>query len=179
MSWNEGLTPQKSSGRVTSPMQETATHSDEQTLYEVTFLQVHEDSSAVRETLRTHHATIQEERPMEKVHLAYPIGKQVYAFMGSFRFTVDENLSAGPLRRSSSPASTAGRQALAKLRTDLKLGAAPLRFMIHRAERVSERQSERSGERPAVERGPRPSSSPASEPLTNEALERKISEILQ
>jgi len=95
-------------------MQETAVHADEQALYEVTFLQVREDPNAIRETLRTHNATIQEERPMEKVHLAYPIGKQTYAFMGSFRFTVDGNLPTG-------------RQ----------------------------------------------------EPLTNEALERKISEILQ
>lgn len=161
-------------------MQETAVRSDEQALYEITFLQVHEDPSAVRETLRTHHATIQEERPMEKVHLAYPIGKQAYAFMGSFRFTVDGNL---PIGQTGLPT---GRQALAELRTDLKLGAAPLRFLIHRAERVGEQPSEpclpagrRSSERLAVERGPRPSSSPASEPLTNEALERKISEILQ
>ena len=110
---------------------------------------------------------------MEKVHLAYPIGKQTYAFMGSFRFTVDGNLPTG-------------RQALAGLRTDLKLVAAPLRFLIHRAvptgrqaESVSERLSERSGERVAMERGPRPFGSPTNEPLTNEALERKISEILQ
>ena len=125
-------------------MQETAVHADEQALYEVTFLQVREDPNAIRETLRTHNATIQEERPMEKVHLAYPIGKQTYAFMGSFRFTVDGNLPTG-----------------------------------RQAESVSERLSERSGERVAMERGPRPFGSPTNEPLTNEALERKISEILQ
>ena len=131
----------------------------EQTLYELTFLQAEEGIDPVQGVLKERGIIVRDERPLEKVRLAYPMGGHSYAFMGSLRFTA--------------PGGLAG------LSTDLSLRGGVIRSLVHRVAPSAERAEDRTASRSGAA-GDRLSRAPAADaPLTNEALERKISEILQ
>ena len=134
------------------------TFDKEPVIYEITYTQITEDAAKMRQVLQKHAVQTVSERPLVKIHLSYPIEKQAYAFMGSVRFSTAGSIDA--------------------LSKDMTLDGGALRFMIHKVdikteEAVRKAQAERSmAPRPFVKKGVEPS-------LTNEALEKKIEEILK
>lgn len=141
--------------------------------FEATYLERTEGGAGVRKTIERHGGKILAERPCEKVRLAYPMEKQTYAFLSVTEFTL----------------STA---ALRELQEELRLNGELLRVLIHRAPRVAadrgrEAQHDTAGvsaeaSATSAQAGGRPPRTlrPLNESvLTNEALEKKIEEILQ
>ncbi len=142
-------------------MDETVTILEQQTRYEIIALLKSEDAAKVSAALQKRGAVILTERPLQKVKLAYPIRKEAFCFVGGFEFTV-------------APAALVGLSESLVLEPDI------LRVLVHHAAARDERRSreDRTPRRPApVSRMPR---KPGDVPmLTNEALEKKIEEILQ
>ncbi|MEK9194476.1 MAG: 30S ribosomal protein S6 [Patescibacteria group bacterium] len=137
---------------------------EELSAYEIYFLLVGEDTSKIKDILLRNGAKILNERPLEKSRLAYPIKKQVLAYAGSITFEIDPTV-------------------LEKLGVDLKLEAEIIRLIVTKLDlrKMPEEQKE-----PRVEtfQRRRPSFSrerkkPENVSLTNEALEKKIEEILK
>ena len=128
--------------------------------YEIGFLIKEEkDVHSILDLLKRHGAEVNFEGPLKKLLLSYKIKNATEADFGDFRFTMD----AGGVR---------------DLNNDLKQNVAVLRFLIiHPAVKTT-------GTRTVSQRSevlPRPSiSQPESSlPLSNEALEKKIEEILK
>lgn len=138
--------------------------------YEITFFVSEENASPVLALLKKYEARVTEEKPFQKIAFAYPVEKQTQCFMGIVRFAADSQTAPGMIR-------------------DLKLEKNILRFMIQRAQNKkelntatqrketvfvspSEDKANVSGEK----RGPRRFFEKI---LTNEALEKKIEEMLQ
>lgn len=122
----------------------------------------------LRSLLGKHEARVIQERPLSKVELQYPIGALRYAFLGILTFEI---LGAN----------------LQPLRSALQLQDGILRFLItnpastHGAapeEKPMEEHAPREGDSRTFFR-PVPERKPARDTLSNEALERKIEEILE
>jgi ribosomal protein S6 len=96
--------------------------------------------------------------PVEKISLAYPIKKETSAYFGYFHFALDP-------------------QKIASLAYELRMNPAIIRFLIVSPPFVKIKakiiQKTKRAPQPAVERKIEPL------PLSNEALEKKIEEILQ
>lgn len=129
--------------------------------YEIVFYAKAESYAPVRDAVTASGGTIVEERPFEKVRLEYPVRKETYAFSGCAR--------VGLL-----PAT------VADVSRALSLSSGVLRHMITIAETPAAPAEEgekkpQGGKRPLA-----PRAVPKEPPiLTNEALERKIEEILK
>lgn len=140
--------------------------------YELALVLKTENTSAVSQLLLNGGFVILTENPLEKVQLAYPIKKESYAYFGYFHFE-------------GKPA------AIKNLRTDLKLNPEVLRYLIitppfvkKPAWRKSEpaKLPEETKFNPPTDRQAYfadRQSPPAESVLTNEALEKKIEEILK
>lgn len=128
--------------------------------YEITFHVLDEDSSKVSEIIKNNNGEIIEERPFRKVALSYPIDKQRYTFLGIIKFSIDAKF-------------------LDNLYNELKLSKATVRYLVSV---VSDRKDKNKRERKL--NSEKNLSHPAKiksfdKTLTNEALEKKIEEILQ
>lgn len=128
--------------------------------YEITFYTKAEDASPVRAAIEAHRGKVAEGKPFEKVRLEYPIKKESYAFMGVLRAELSPD-------------------AVKEVSRSLTLSSAVLRHLI-----TASSLPEEGGEterRPVERKKPfAPRAAPAGNAiLTNEALERKIEEILQ
>lgn len=136
---------------------------DEKRAYEITVFSGDEDFSRVKNLIAKFDGEIVDEKPQGKARLAYPLQKQPYAFLNFFRVKL-----AG-----------AGVNLLSN---ELKLEGNVLRFLIHAphvgedALAVTPRAPRPAFRRSGVATKPKSGIVPA---LTNEALEKKIEEILQ
>ncbi len=141
--------------------------------FEVTYLERTEGSAGMQQAIERHGGKVLAERPCEKVRLAYPVKKQTYAFMGIVEFAI-------------------GAEALRELQAELRLNGELLRALVHRAPPIAVdggREARRvASDVPeevsaaSAQAGSRPPRTirPLNESvLTNEALEKKIEEILQ
>lgn len=134
--------------------------SEPKTQYELSSVTISEDAASVKALLAKHNAQVLNERPMTKVQLAYKIAKQGYGFMGTVEFLADAS-------------------SVAALRADLESDADVIRAIV-----VKKEESKRDGERGTKEEakgptGPQKLRNMLGSMLTNEALEKKIEEILQ
>ncbi|MDP3975039.1 MAG: hypothetical protein Q8P88_02005 [Candidatus Jorgensenbacteria bacterium] len=130
-------------------------------VYEITFYTKVEDAAPVKTAVKTVDGEVLEERPFEKVRLEFPIKKESYAFMGVLRVSL-------------------GSEAVALVARALLHAPGVLRCLITTPSPAP--TEDRSVERRPMERKRPPSPRVApqeSSILTNEALERKIEEILQ
>ncbi len=132
--------------------------------YELTFLIKDENSLSLKEEFTKSGAVLSNERPLQKIKLAYPIKKTVYGFMGAFNFVLTPDK-------------------LADLNAKLKLDQSLLRYSLNRALPPSEKQNFEPGlymkareerKRPIFVKEPVKTFEPV---LTNEALEKKIDEL--
>jgi len=132
--------------------------------YEIGFLAKTEE--AAREVLKLihqHQGEISSEGPLRRISLAYPIEKETHAHFG-FLYVKLPPLSAKTLEH------------------DLGTSQAVLRFLLVKL--PSQKAVLAAAAKPRVARPGGPSARPAPEtkpqfPLSNEALEKKIEEILQ
>ena len=130
--------------------------------YELTFHTPLEDTASIRAIIAKHGRVVSERAPV-KVKLGYPIKRQSFAFLGVTAFEAEP-------------------EAIAALSEELNLADSVLRFQISRvAAKAAAPQ-----ERPAVADGNQPSAprppariKPFDSTLSNEALEKKIEEILK
>ncbi len=138
--------------------------SNNEKIYEITALLRDEDFSPVRQLLETYAARIMEERPLEKTHLSYPILKERFVFQGVCYFTMPE-------------------ASVARLQNDLRFASGVLRSMVRSVKRVGAKSGANRGlglHREAGRlSGSREGRRSEGQVLTNEALEKKIEEILQ
>lgn len=134
--------------------------SDEKKSYELGFLLNEENLSPVKRLLEKHSAANLSEGSLVKVNLAYPIKKQGQAFFGYLRFELE-----GPV---------------AELKKDLKLEPTVLRHLLIKVPSAAPEEvptgRPASSLKPPVRRKEVKTGAPL---LTNEALEKKIEEILQ
>jgi ribosomal protein S6 len=132
--------------------------------YEIAFWTKDENEGSAKKVIAKHGGEIVKEKPVQKMRLAYPIKKENFAFFGNLIFQM-------------LPGEVLG------LKTDLNLEGGVLRYFFRRAKKnVSDESSAGSsfrertksflGFRTDAKRG-------AEQTLTNEALEKKIEEILQ
>ncbi|MEK7505985.1 MAG: 30S ribosomal protein S6 [Patescibacteria group bacterium] len=129
--------------------------------YEVAFLTKDENVVAVKKLVSKHGGEVAKEKAIEKIHIAYPIKKENYGFFSHLVFSME-------------PSATAG------LRTDLDLEGSLLRYFFRRAKKPRPENEVREEGRPRSFLSFRSSAGkPAEKTLTNEALEKKIEEILQ
>lgn len=135
--------------------------------YEITYLLKSEDVAPVLNLVKKISESEEESRPLQKVQLEYLIKKESQAFIGSIRFVAE-------------------REGLAKLNKELALDAEILRFIITKRKAVKTRNIETDDNRKENRRrvGPevvsrRRKDDETSSVLTNEALEKKIEEILK
>lgn len=132
------------------------------TRFEVSYLEQNEGSADMRAAIERHGGRVLQERPLEKVRLAFPIKKQTYAFLGCIEFVMD-------------PAAVNELQ-----QAEFRLNKELLRTLVHRSASLApaaEGESPRPlAPRVSPSRPPRPKEETI---LTNEALEKKIEEILQ
>ncbi len=135
---------------------------DEKRAYEITVFSGDENFARVKDIIAKFGGEILDEKPQGKARLAYAFKKQPYAFLDFFRVKL------------------AGTD-VNSLSNELKLDDGILRFLIHtpRTEKDALTASQRAP-RPAFRRvgisKPKSASAPT---LTNEALEKKIEEILK
>ncbi len=134
--------------------------------YEIGFMLKTEDKSVVSQSLTNRGFALLTENPLEKIQLAYPIRKESYAYFGYSHFEGD-------------PA------AIKNLKDDLKLNPEILRYLIITPpfikkpawrKPVSDRMLEETRFTPPAVKQDLPAESSI---LTNEALEKKIEEILK
>lgn len=133
----------------------------ETTTYELTFHLMGEDTAPVRAMVEKHGGKVVSERQPQKVRLGYSIGKQQYSFMGTILFT-------------------AGGEVIAPLSNDLKLSGVALRFQIgRRVERKEPKRAPKAEQTPSEGAHAPSRIKPFDGTLSNEALEKKIEEILK
>lgn len=133
--------------------------------YELAFVIKSEDVSVIAKLLASGGFTVLTENPLEKIQLAYPIKKENYAYFGYCHFEGE-------------PA------AIKNLRTGLKLNSEVLRYLMITPPFIKKpvwRKSEPTNSQEEAKFNPPANrQSPSTEPaLTNEALEKKIEEILK
>lgn len=125
-------------------------------VYELAVMSVTEDFAATKERVKRLGGIVRSEKPAQKLRLAYPIKKQQYCFSATMEIELP------PL-------------AVKDLANELKLDESVLRSAIYIApEKVDEPTEKRMTRRPV-----RMVRKTAETALTNEALEKKIEEILQ
>lgn len=129
--------------------------------YELSFVTQSEDAASVKALLAKHNAKILNERPISKIQLAYKIEKQGYGFMSTTEFLADA-------------------QSVVALRKDIQLEKDILRGIVIKLKeaKTSEAGTEEksAGKGPT---GPQKLRNMFGAVLSNEALEKKIEEILQ
>ncbi len=129
--------------------------------YEITYVVKEENSAPIKDILEKHGAEILDDRPLEKIRLAYPIAKQEYGFLGTIVFAID-------------PGKT---EAIAP---DLKLEEGLIRNLITAlTAEQSSAENKRKSANAAAARRRKITKEKKPGLLTNEALEKKIEEILQ
>lgn len=133
--------------------------------YELAFVIKSEGFAVIAKLLASGGFTVLTENPLEKIQLAYPIKKENYAYFGYC------HLEGEPA-------------AIKNLRTDLKLNSEVLRYLIITPPFIKKpawRKSEPTNSPEETKFNPPANrQSPSTEPaLTNEALEKKIEEILK
>lgn len=133
--------------------------------YEIAFWVREENDESIKKLLAKHGAQITREKPIQKMRLAFPIKKENYAFLGTIIFSVPTGAIAG-------------------VKTDLNLEAEILRYFLRRAKKVTAEEKPALGSEAAASKERKPffrlrSDVKKEEVLTNEALEKKIEEILQ
>jgi ribosomal protein S6 len=130
--------------------------------YEVGFLVQSEDSAPeVAALLKRYSAEITTEGTLRRIHLAYKIKKEISAVFGFFQFMAEPEQAK-------------------KLEQDLRTNSLFIRSLIIKLPKVSKKQKQSDASRaarPQVTR-PAPELKPAPS-LSNEALEKKIEEILK
>lgn len=136
---------------------------EEKNLYELGFLLKDEDVSPVKNLLEKYSAVSVTEGPVAKVNLAYPIKKNNQAFFGYVRFELDSR-RAPDLEKELQIDGNFIRSLLIKLRF---------------SKAVSEKSSMGGSETPFKPVGRRRELKGKTPILTNEALEKKIEEILK
>lgn len=129
--------------------------------YELSFVTQSEDAASVKALLAKHNAKILNERPISKIQLAYKIEKQGYGFMGTTEFLADA-------------------ESVVALRKDLQLEKDVLRGIVIKLKEAKAGEAgteeKTAGKGPT---GPQKLRSMFGAVLSNEALEKKIEEILQ
>ncbi len=131
--------------------------------YEIGFLATEETGAqAVLKALNQHKAEILLEGPVEKIALAYPINRQTSAYFGYIHFRT-------------SPSEMPG------LRKDLDIQSLVLRSLIITPPFVKPkpRWETKARMKPTTSAAVTPELAPSTAPLSNEALEKKIEEILK
>jgi len=134
--------------------------------YEVAFLTKEEGGDAlIKKFLQKYGAVVEREKSAQKMKLSFPIKKENFAFLGTVVFSADSETVKG-------------------LVTDLNLEGGILRYFLRKAKKPSlENRSERGDsapkERKSFLRFGRDEKKGPEQALTNEALEKKIEEILQ
>jgi ribosomal protein S6 len=128
-------------------------------VYELTLTSETEDTSKTKAVLAKRGATIVSERPLEKIKFAYPIQKQGYAFLGAIRFSSVSDVDG--------------------LSKELSQDGGLLRFLVNVVDTKLEAELQQLRASRAAA-GARPFRKEVADPsvLTNEALEKKIEEIL-
>lgn len=126
--------------------------------YEIGFVLKTEDASVISQSLKNRGFVILSENPLTKIRLAYTIKKENFAYFGYVHFEGE-------------PA------AIKNLRTDLKLNPEVLRYLII-TRPFGEKEIKKSEPAESAEPREKLFLSPESV-LTNEALEKKIEEILK
>lgn len=134
---------------------------DQKNTYEITFHVLSEEAADdVRGALRKHGAAISLEKPMQKARLAYPIKKQTYSFLGIIAFEADP-------------------ETIVPLERDLLLLKSLVRFLVSKVfSRKEKPKKAKKADAPQPPDAPK-RFKPFGESLSNEALEKKIEEILQ
>ncbi|MEI6479228.1 MAG: 30S ribosomal protein S6 [bacterium] len=129
--------------------------------YELSFVTQSEEATSVKALLAKNNAQIVNERPISKIQLAYKINKQGYGFTGTTEFW-------------------ANAESVVSLRKDLQLEKDVLRGIIIKLKEIKIGEvgvEEKSSEK--TPSGPQRIRNMFSGVLSNEALEKKIEEILQ
>lgn len=131
--------------------------------YRISFLIKEEDASPVRSVIVSNGGEIVKEQAIAKIRLAYPVKRELFGFAGGFIFTIEP-------------------EAIPKILQNFKLNVAVLRVMIT-ADVPKEEEDRRQGfsSTPNRARSPRRvvREQGFGAQLSNEALEKKIEEILQ
>ena len=132
--------------------------------YELTFVTKDENVADLRKALEKNGARVVKEREMQKIRLAYGMKKQDYGYLGVLFISIPKDK-------------------VEKLIGELNLHENVLRYVLsrfdeHKVVGREEESKQRSGgsEERRVFRAPRKPTEPV---LTNEALEKKIEEILK
>ncbi len=130
--------------------------------YELSFVTQSEDAASVKALLAKNNAQILNERPISKIQLAYKIAKQGYGFMSTTEFLADA-------------------QSVVTLRYDLQLEKDVLRGIIIKLKEPKKATEKETDERMPGKgpTAPQKLRNMFSGVLSNEALEKKIEEILQ
>lgn len=130
-------------------------------IYEIAVLSGSEDFSKLRQILSGSDAQIIQERPVQKIKLSYPIKKFIYAFFQIIDFKV-------------------GREMLADLNSKLRLENNIIRYMITAVvPQTKTILNSRKFSKPEIQPYPIHHKKYIEPALTNEALEKKIEEILK
>ncbi|MFA5870733.1 MAG: 30S ribosomal protein S6 [Candidatus Paceibacterota bacterium] len=126
------------------------------TQFEVNVLVKDESTEAILRILKAHNAEVLAEKPVQKIRLSYDIKKQQYAFFVTFEISAPREEERG-------------------IRKDLSLNEQVIRLLI------TEKKEKKGAERRGIEAQKKPSrlKSALQAMLPNEALEKKIEEILQ
>lgn len=124
--------------------------------YELMVMGITEDFATTKERIKRFGGVVLSEKPAQKLRLAYPIKKQQYCFSSIMEIELP------PL-------------AVKDLTNELKLDETILRSAIY----IASAKAEERSERPAMRRPVRGIRKPPEAVLTNEALEKKIEEILK
>ncbi len=131
--------------------------------YELTILTKEEDISAVKKTLEKYGAKIVKEGEVQKIRLAYPIKKHAHAYLWTFLVFVPKDR-------------------VEKISGELNLTDQVLRYVLTLFDirKIEESEKRRNAEKEREKRPLRGNPKKITEPvLTNEALEKKIEEILK
>lgn len=136
----------------------------EKNQYEITFHVLSEEQAGViKSYIEKHGGVITNERQLEKVRLAYPVKKQSYGFMSSICFEAEPNI-------------------IKEISDDIGLNKDVLRVLISRLspKKDKKKKSKQSAGVP-LQSSPENAKRlrPFGQALSNEALEKKIEEILQ
>ncbi len=131
------------------------------TQYELSSVTLSEDAASVKALLAKHNAQVLNERPVMKIQLAYKINKEGFGFMSTIDFLAETSAVVG-------------------LKQDLELDKDVIRAIVVKKQKEPKRREGRSEKEEAkTPTGPQKLRSMLGSMLTNEALEKKIEEILQ
>jgi len=130
--------------------------------YQITFHMLEENAEEIKRALQKIGGSIIEEKPAQKVALSYPIKKQKFSFMGIIMF------KAMP-------------ESIVEFNAELKLSKVVIRHLINVVCEKNDRQkNKKETEYPNIDGPLLPIKIKSFDSvLTNEALEKKIEEILQ